>query len=167
MFIRGSLLCHVINAPDASLEIEIPDPDPNMTTREVLEQHRADPSCAGCHNLIDPPGLAFEHFDGIGKFRSEENGFPIDASSELMGTDVNGTISGAPELAQALVNSTMVHECFSKQWYRFAHGRRESSPDKCAIESAADSFVDQDLDMRALILATVSSPAFRYAVGSN
>ena len=167
MFIRGSLLCHVINAPDASLEIEIPDPDPNMTTREVLEQHRADPSCAGCHNLIDPPGLAFEHFDGVGKFRSEENGFPIDASSELMGTDVNGMISGAPELAQALVNSTMVHECFSKQWYRFAHGRRESSPDKCAIESAADSFVDQDLDMRALILATVSSPAFRYAVGSN
>jgi len=167
MFIRGAVLCHVIEAPDASIVIEVPDPDPDATTREVLEQHRADPVCASCHDLIDPPGLAFEHFDGIGRFRTHENGLPVDASTELTGTDVNGWIDGAADLGSALVRSTMVHECFSQQWFRFAHGRREADGDTCAIEEAAATFAEEDLDMRSLVIATVSSPAFRNAVGSR
>jgi len=167
MFIRGAVLCHVIDAPDASLIIEVPDPDPDATTREILEQHREDPVCASCHDLIDPPGLAFEHFDGIGRFRTHENGLLVDASTELTGTDVNGWIDGASDLGDALVRSTMVHECFSQQWFRFAHGRREADGDTCAIEEAADTFAQDNLDMRALVLATVASPAFRTAVGSE
>lgn len=166
MFIRGSMLCHAINAPDASLEIEVPAPDPDATTRELLEQHREDPVCAACHNLIDPPGLAFEHFDGIGRWRSHENGFPVDASTDLVGTDVDGFIDGAADLGNVLVRSTMVQECFSRQWFRFAHGRRDADGDECEIEEAAATFASADLDMESLVLATVASPAFRSAVGS-
>ena len=166
MFIRGAMLCHVIDAPDASLEIQVPQPDPEATTRELLEQHRADPTCAGCHNLIDPPGLAFEHFDGIGRWRSHENGLPVDASTELAGTDVNGFIDGAADLGAALTRSTMVHQCFARQWFRFAHGRRGASGDACEIDEAAATFAAEDLDMRSLVLATVRSPAFRFAMGS-
>lgn len=166
MFIRGALLCHVIDAPDASLEIVVPDPDPDATTRELLEQHRADPACAVCHDLIDPPGLAFEHFDGIGRWRTTENGLPIDATTDLTGTDVNGFIDGAADLGQALTRSTMVRECFARQWFRFAHGRREAEADICEIEDAAATFAADRLDMESLVLATVASPAFRTAVGS-
>jgi hypothetical protein len=166
MFVRGTLLCHVMPGPDPSLEIEVPDPDPNATTRELLEQHRSDPVCASCHDLIDPPGFAFEHFDGIGRFRTHENGLPVDASAELVGTDVDGWINGAAELGMALADSTQVHTCFAQQWFRFAHGRRESPDDVCEIEETADAFIAADLDMRSLVLATVASPAFRTAVGS-
>ncbi len=167
MFIRGAVLCHTIPAPDASLMIEVPDPDPTATTREVLEQHRADPVCASCHDLIDPPGLAFEHFDGIGRWRSTENGLPVDPSTDLTATDVNGPIDGAAELGQALVRSQMVHECFSRQWFRFAHGRRDADGDECEIEAAAATFSAGALDMQELVLATITSPAFRSAVGSR
>ena len=166
MFVRGTLLCHVMPGPDASLEIEVPDPDPNATTRELLEQHRSDPVCASCHDLIDPPGFAFEHFDGIGQFRTHENGLPVDAAAELTGTDVDGWIDGAAELGLALADSTQVHTCFAQQWFRFAHGRRESPDDECEIEETAEAFINADLDMQALVLATVASPAFRTAVGS-
>jgi len=166
MFIRGSMLCHVISGPDPSLDITVPEPDPDATTRELLEQHREDPACAACHDLIDPPGLAFEHFDGIGRWRTHENGIPVDASTELVGTDVNGVIDGAADLGQALARSTIVRECFSRQWYRFAHGRREGTGDICEIEGAADAFAAEALDMEALVLATIDSPAFRSAVGS-
>ena len=144
----------------------MPDPDPDATTRELLEQHREDPVCAACHNLIDPPGLAFEHFDGIGRWRSHENGFPVDASTDLVGTDVDGFIDGAADLGNVLVHSSMVQECFSRQWFRFAHGRRDADGDECEIEEAAATFASADLDMESLVLATVASPAFRSAVGS-
>jgi len=166
MFIRGSMLCHVIPAPDPSLEIEIPDPDPDATTRETLEQHRADPVCAACHDLIDPPGLTFEHFDGIGRYRTEENGLPVDASVDMIGTDFDGFLYGAAELGQAMSRSTLVRECFARQWFRFAHGRREATGDVCEIQASADAFAADDLDMKSLILATITSPAFRSAVGS-
>lgn len=166
MFVRAQLLCTVIPGPDPSLEITVPDPDPDATTREVLEQHREDPVCASCHNLIDPPGIAFEHFDGIGRFRIHENGLPVDASVELTSTDVDRWLTSAADLGQALAHSEMVHDCFAQQWYRFAHGRRESDGDTCEIEAAADAFAEDSLDMKALVLATVASPAFRSAVGS-
>ncbi|MEC7949219.1 MAG: DUF1592 domain-containing protein [Myxococcota bacterium] len=166
LFIRGTLLCHVMSGPDPSLEIEVPDPDPEATTRELLEQHRSDPVCASCHDLIDPPGLAFEHFDGIGQFRLYENGHPVDASVDLTGTDVNGQFDGAAELGLALADSTMVQTCFAQQWFRFAHGRRPSDGDDCEIAETAQTFIADDLDMQSLVLATVASPAFRTAVGS-
>ena len=83
-----------------------------------------------------------------------------------MGTDVNGWIDGAADLGQALARSTVVRGCFSRQWYRFAHGRREAAGDICEIEDAADTFAAEALDMEALVLATITSPAFRSAVGS-
>ena len=166
MFVRGALLCHTIPGPDPSLEIVPPSPDPDATTRELIEQHRADPACATCHDLIDPPGLAFEHFDGIGRYRETENGLLVDASVEISHTDFDGWVTGAPSLAQALVHSELVQQCFARQWFRFAHGRAEGEADACAVDEATEAFTAESLDMEALVLATVLSPAFRTAVGS-
>ena len=59
--------------------------------RDRMEAHRRNPACAGCHKLMDPIGLALENFDGIGKWRSTDNGAAIDAASQLAdGTNVNG-----------------------------------------------------------------------------
>lgn len=166
MFVRGALLCHTIPGPDPSLAITAPEPDPEATTRELIEQHRSDPACASCHDLIDPPGLAFEHFDGMGRYRTHDNGLPVDASAVLSNTDVDGRIDGAAELGQAMATSAMVRECFARQWFRFAHGRAEAAGDSCAVDEAAAVFEAEGLDMEALVLATVLSPAFRTAVGS-
>ena len=61
------------------------------TMRELMSQHRANPTCAACHRLMDPIGFALENFDAVGAWRTSEPGGPIDASAELPdGTKVDG-----------------------------------------------------------------------------
>jgi hypothetical protein len=54
-----------------------------LTLRERMEEHRANATCAGCHRLMDPIGLALENFDATGRWRSLDSGWPIDAAGEL------------------------------------------------------------------------------------
>src|SRR4029079_7341509 len=61
------------------------------SVRERIEEHRANPACAGCHKIMDPIGLALENFDGVGRWRTLDSGVKIDASAQLVdGTPVNG-----------------------------------------------------------------------------
>ncbi len=53
------------------------------TVRERLEMHRANPTCAACHSIMDPLGLALENFDLVGRWREQEDGHPIDATASL------------------------------------------------------------------------------------
>ena len=55
------------------------------TVRQILEKHRDNVQCAGCHSKIDPYGLALENFDAIGQWRDKDSSFAIDASGELPG----------------------------------------------------------------------------------
>ncbi|HTA46751.1 MAG TPA: DUF1592 domain-containing protein [Bryobacteraceae bacterium] len=71
------------------------------SVRERMEEHRANPVCAGCHKIMDPIGLSLENFDGVGAWRTVDSGFKIDASGQLVdGTPLNGPAS----LRAALVN---------------------------------------------------------------
>ena len=64
------------------------------SVRERIEQHRANPACAGCHKIMDPIGLALENFDAIGRWRTVDEGVAIDASAQLVdGTPLNGPAS--------------------------------------------------------------------------
>ena len=80
------------------------------TARERLEIHNSIPSCAGCHLLTDPTGLALEHFDGAGRFRDTENGAVLDTSGELDGMEYEGVeglnmaVRNHPKLPHCLVN---------------------------------------------------------------
>jgi cytochrome c551/c552 len=70
------------------------------SVRERMEQHRANPACAGCHKIMDPIGLALENFDGVGHWRTVDAGFKIDAAGQL----VDGTrVDGPASLRQALL----------------------------------------------------------------
>jgi cytochrome c551/c552 len=71
------------------------------SVRERMEQHRSNPVCAGCHKIMDPIGLALENFDGMGRWRTMDAGFPIDASGQL----VDGTpLDGPASLRKALLD---------------------------------------------------------------
>ena len=71
-----------------------------LTMREQMEEHRANPACAGCHKLMDPLGFALENFDGVGAWRTSDSRVPIDPSSEL----ADGTrVAGPAALRQTLV----------------------------------------------------------------
>lgn len=131
------------------------------TTRARYAAHLADASCANCHAAFEPMGLAFEEYDALGSFRSQENGFPIDSSGALV--DANGPeipVANAVELAQALASHPAVMDCVARQAFRFAVGHKEGAYDMCSVQKARQRFIDSRTDMRELMGSIASSDAF-------
>ncbi len=162
MFIQASLLCGTVPPPPDDVEIVAPDPDPTLTTRQRFTVHRENPVCASCHRLLDEVGLAFEHYDGVGRYRETENGLAIDASGQLFGSDVDGPFVGPRELAEKLVASPQVLGCFAKHWLRLAQGRRETPEDQCSEARLSEAFNAENLDVRKLALALTQTDAFLF-----
>ena len=161
--VRENILCTPLAPPPPEVDVVPPPLDPNATTRERFDQHRTDPSCAGCHNLIDPIGFGFEHYDGIGAWRATDAGKPVDASGELIGTeDIDGPFDGAPELARVLAGSEQVRTCVAEQWFGFAFGRSPAEDDGCSFDAMSLAFAESDYDVRELLIAIVTTDAFRH-----
>ncbi|MBL8923800.1 MAG: DUF1592 domain-containing protein [Myxococcaceae bacterium] len=158
--VRETFLCEVLPAPPANVTITVPEPVPGSTARERFAAHSSDPSCSGCHQLMDPLGFGFENFDGVGRWRSSEENRVIDARGMLSGTDVHGPFDGPVELAQKLSRSTQARGCYVKQWFRFAYGRGEVAADACSLERLNADFA-QRRDVKALLLSLTQSDAFR------
>jgi hypothetical protein len=131
-----------------------------LTTRERFAMHRtAGSACFGCHRLIDDLGFALEHFDALGRYREREEGKPIDASGQLIATDVDGTLDGARALAKRMAQSDQVQQCYAKQWLRYALGRQEEDADRCTLERVAKQFESAGT-IRELLIAITTSDAF-------
>ena len=142
---------------------EVPSVDPDASSREQFAQHSTDPACFGCHQYIDPMGFAFEHYDGVGAYRTEEgNGIPIDASGELQLSDVDGPVESVLEVAQRASESPQVRQCMARQWSRFALGRHEDDSIACSISRVDRQFAESGGNVRQLILAIVGSDMFRF-----
>jgi hypothetical protein len=161
-FVRERMLCQGIPAPPPDLVFEAPTIAPGSTTREWFRQHEEDPGCATCHVLIDPIGLAFEHYDAIGQWRDQELGSDIDASGDLTATDVTGPFDGVVEMSAKLAQSEMAAECFVRYWFRFAFGRGEADEEAARIATIAASFANADQSVQELLVAITLSPDFRY-----
>jgi hypothetical protein len=162
MFIQASLLCGTVPPPPANVEIVAPDPDPSLTTRQRFTVHRENPLCNGCHRLLDAVGLAFEHYDALGRYRDTENGLAIDDSGELYGSDVDGPFVGPRQLGEKLAQSPQVLECFAKHWFRLSQGRRETPEDHCSVLRLNEAFNASNQDVRQLALALTQTDAFLY-----
>lgn len=161
-YVRERLLCQV-PPPPPDVVPEAPEIDLTKTTREQLRQHEVDPLCGGCHQLLDPLGFGFEHFDAMGRWRDDEHGLPIDASGEIIGTeDIDGPFDGAVGLGTALADSKTVHDCITRQWFRFAHGRAETEDDAESLAKIRESFEESDYRIQELLVALTQTNAFRY-----
>jgi hypothetical protein len=163
VFVREQLFCNDLPPPPPEVNANPPALDPKQTTAERFAAHRADPKCASCHELIDPIGLGFEHFDGIGLWRTMEGTKPVDAHGNILGTDVAGPFDGALELADKLARSKDVSACMVTHWFRFGNGRDVGADDACTMETLSGAF--KDGSMRDLLLALVQSDAFLFRQG--
>jgi mono/diheme cytochrome c family protein len=132
-----------------------------LSTREMLEAHRANPTCNSCHRVMDPIGLALDGFDVTGRWRIRDNGVPVDTRGELYdGTPINGPA----DLRRALVErSDVIVANFTENLMAYALGRRVEyydMPTVRAIMRAADAGGNRMTDF---ILGVVRSPAFGMA----
>ena len=137
--LRGKwLLDNVLGMPPAEPPADVPALEENhagappRTMRERMERHRANPACAACHRMMDPPGFALEHFDAIGRWRAaDEYGAPVDAAGAL----ADGTaVDGPAALRHAvLAHETSVVRTVTEKLLTYAVGRGMESFDQPAI----------------------------------
>lgn len=162
--VREALLCDVLEPPPPGLIFEVPEPSPDATTRERFDQHSKDPACKGCHELMDPLGFGFENYDGVGRFRTEENGEPIDATGTIVDSDIDGPFVGVRELSEKLLSSDEVKQCYAKMWFRFAYGRGETPADECSLDATSKTFEATGGNVRELLVALTQTDAFLYRI---
>ena len=159
--IYTKLLCGDLPPPPAN----VPPAQPASaggTTRQRFTEHDQNPCAKGCHTLMDPFGFAFEHYDGIGRYRTMDNGLPVDSTSQAT---IDGRVqqfADALELSRILAKSDTVRSCVAKQWFRFAFVRTESDADAPSLSSIRAAFAKNNFDLHDLLPAIAVSRSFRF-----
>jgi hypothetical protein len=130
-----------------------------LTTRERMEQHRANPTCNACHRFMDPIGLALDGYDVTGRWRIRENGMPLDTQGELY----DGTAITSPrELNGALLERPIpLVRTFTQNLMAYALGRRVESFDQPTVRRIVRDAERDGYRMSAFILGVVKSDAFQ------
>lgn len=160
-WVYTKLLCGKVADPPPDVP-KLPDPVPGQSVRERLAMHRDVDACRGCHRLMDPIGFGFEHYDGVGLWREQDNGVAVDDSGEIVGSDVAGAFQGAVELGQKLAQSQDVRSCFVGNWLTFAYGRAETPADACSRSALENAFTQSGGNIKSLLLALTQTDAFLY-----
>ena len=165
-FLRN-ILCQTVPAPPPNIG-PLPTPAPGVTLRAALAADVSSAVCETCHAFVDPPGLAFETFDAIGRWRTTDNGAPVDVSGlairldSTTSTPVN--FSGPIELAKIISSSVTAQQCMTKQWLAFVLGVPSSSgTDLLTPEMwmpSFQTFANSGLNLRELIVSALTSDAF-------
>jgi len=161
-FVRERFLCQPVSPPPQNIVITPPKITPGVSTREMFSEHSKVEPCKSCHVLMDPIGFGFEEFDGIGRFRTVDQGQKVDATGTLAYSDVDGDFNGAVELAKKLAQSQEVRDCVALEWFRYASGRGDTDQDACSLSTMKSAFKDAQFDIRELLVAITQTYAFRY-----
>jgi hypothetical protein len=148
-----------------------PDPPPGVETnleqvsgeapkslRQRLEQHRADPSCAACHKLFEPFGIAMENFSGVGQWRLYDEGHPIDPSGITNDGYVLSDLNSLREFT--LGHSDMFVETIIEKMLTYSLGRGMETEDMPLLRQVTAKAAEDDFRFSSVILAVITSPAF-------
>jgi hypothetical protein len=155
------VLCRKLPPPPPDVPPARP-PSPGLTTRERFAEHNRNECARGCHALIDPIGFAFEHYDGIGRYRTMDAGRPVDATGTLTLDGASQGFANALELSGLLARSDDARRCFTIEWLRFALLREELEADRASLDAAAAGFARADATVRDLLVALTTTRTFRY-----
>ena len=159
------------------LGVSPPDPPPNvpaikpkaddngsgnvkeLTMRQQMDQHHANPVCATCHRIFEPIGLAMENYDAIGAWRTQVDGTPIDASGVLVdGTKVDGVVSLRNVLVQYQDQFVRV---VAEKLLTYALGRGVEYPDMPLVRSIVRDAAKDKYRFSSLVMGIVRSAPFQ------
>ena len=131
-----------------------------LSVRQQLELHRADPTCATCHDRIDPLGFVLANFDGVGRYVTEEAGMRVDASGKLL----DGRSFRGPEDFKALLTQDLspFARGFVEHLLSFATCRPLTPVDDVVVRQIAEATAAQGYRFHDLVKAIVKSAPFRF-----
>jgi hypothetical protein len=158
--LREVLLCQKVPDPPGNVNFALVQDTTNpafKTARQRLTAHRSEATCAGCHKIMDPIGLALENFDTTGAFRTLENGTPIDASGEIDGLK----FANAQELGKAIHDNPAATSCIVNRIYSYGVGRAATKEESAWIHTdLSKDFASGGYGIKALLRAMATSDQF-------
>jgi hypothetical protein len=163
--LRGHwVLKNLLGAPPPPPPPNVPDLEDNLISaslpvRERLKQHRADPACASCHELMDPVGFALDNYDAIGRWRDTEAGLLIDATGALPD---GSQFVGVNGLEEALLRRPELFvQTLTEKMLTFALGRGVEYYDAPAVRQIVREAREDDYRFSRLIMGIVESTPFQ------
>jgi len=148
--------CEPTPNPPADVDFSKVKDSTNGTIRGRLLDHMENAGCTVCHRRSDPPGLALEHFDGLGQLRTSENGLPIDVSADIAGVRV----VGAEGLARYLHDDPKVPACLVRNVYAYGVGRKTGIREEDYLADQSKIFAKNGYRVPDLMVQIASSPEF-------
>ncbi|AUX28291.1 MULTISPECIES: DUF1592 domain-containing protein [Sorangium] len=159
VFVNLRVICAALPPPPDNAT-SLP-PGEHATNRERVEAHTGKGTCGeACHGtMINPAGFAFEHYDAIGKYRTIDNGMPVNAADVYRLGGEPRSYANAMEFSRVLAESSEAHACYAKRWVEFAHGRDARDKDRDFIRKLGDASRG-GASTKDLLLQIVSSTSF-------
>jgi hypothetical protein len=136
----------------------------SVSLRERLEQHRANPVCASCHEQMDPIGFGLESYDAVGAWRTHDGKIPIDASGKLP----NGSVFQGPRelIANLGANPELFTRNVTERLLTYALGRGLERDDSPAVDQITRRLA-ADNRFSSLVLAIVNGKPFQTTIGTG
>jgi hypothetical protein len=161
VFFTRKVMCMPLGAPPPDVDTTVP-PKPGATERQKIEGVTAQPRCAGCHGFINPFGFALENFDAIGRWRTMDEGQPIDPSINVSFLDEGKLAVSSPvESLKAFTRSLRFQQCFARQLFRFYTGRDETAGDDPLLRQMFFDFANNGKqDIVGMLRTLASAPVF-------
>jgi hypothetical protein len=169
VFIQRQILCNQIPPPPPGVNTMLPPPSDTLkTVRDRVDAHTAGSPCNGCHTkIINPAGFAFEHYDGIGAWRTQDNGAPVNSAATLTVDGKDISYKDALDFAKQLSTSTQVRRCFVVNWMRYAYEHQETAADDALIDALTSKLTDGSYSVQSLILDLTQTKSFVYRPGDG
>lgn len=172
--VRKRILCQDTPPPPPNAMDNLPELDPNITTRAYFEAITEQPgsSCLGCHAMVNPIGYTLEGYDGLGRVRANETLYaedgsvlatlPIDtAAVPRIDSDDEREAADAIELSEMIAESNLARACFARHYFRFTFARAEDDEiDGCELEALREG-LSEGRSLKQVIRDIALSPTFR------
>ena len=144
--VRTRLLCENLPPPPDDVDTMIKAPENAKTTRQIFQAHVENPVCGPCHQTMDPIGFGFEQYDVVGRFRTQENGVPVDATGEIVGSGLK--FNGLKELVDHLADNDAVRQCMVRFMAYSSYGAAGWADDGCTYDAISNEAKSQNWSIR-------------------
>lgn len=155
-WVTKKVLCQEPPPPPPDAPTLPPGSETELSIKERLAVHRSDARCASCHVNMDPIGIGLENFSSIGRWRTNDGRFPVDATETLNNVPFNGPV----EMATLVSQTDSVPACVTKQVATYSVARSLSSQDSCYVTNLALEVKDTKKSMKSVLIELMNSPLF-------
>ena len=172
-FILARLMCHPLGLPGNGGDVPAIKDHQGENKRDRYAEHVNDPSCATCHNLMDPIGFTWEKYDGSGRYRTAEWHSQEDGGAKAIDTSVTlkGLLSfdqaethpanGMRDVSELIAESDRGPECIALQYYRYISGDSHAEiENSLVVKKIASDFKDEAYDLQSLFTNMVKLNSF-------